>query len=268
MGKKAYEESNIANIAVAIRKKTQGDKTYKTSEMPSGINEVYDKGCTDGYNEGYTKGDSEGYDKGLTDGKNSVVDFGKFCNVIRFKSLNVFKDKEVTLNLDNVTSLEQLCSTGESNYTVEHLIINCPNLVTSCWNMVRNAGVSRYLKRLSLNVNTNLAESFVEMVRYQTELEVIDGDPLDCTSAKNFHNMFFCCYELKDVKFVPLTLKVNFAIPHSPNLSPETIQSIIDGLADLTGQTAQTLTLHADVGAKLTDEQKVTITAKNWILAY
>jgi hypothetical protein len=73
---------------------------------------------------------------------------------------------------------------------------------------------------------------------------------------------------LRELRVVPLSIKVNFPINYSPNLSPETIQSIIDGLTDLTGQTAQTLTFHKDVGAKLTDEQKATITAKNWILAY
>ena len=55
---------------------------------------------------------------------------------------------------------------------------------------------------------------------------------------------------------------------YSRNLTPETIQSIIDGMADLTGATAQTLTFHKDVGAKLTDAQKATITAKNWTLVY
>ena len=55
---------------------------------------------------------------------------------------------------------------------------------------------------------------------------------------------------------------------HSSLLDNESIQSIIDSLVDLTGQTALTLTLHATVGANLTDEQKATITAKNWTLVY
>jgi hypothetical protein len=33
-------------------------------------------------------------------------------------------------------------------------------------------------------------------------------------------------------------------------------------------QKAQTLTVHAEVGNKLTEAQKATITAKNWILVY
>jgi hypothetical protein len=34
------------------------------------------------------------------------------------------------------------------------------------------------------------------------------------------------------------------------------------------GASAKTLTLHKDVGAKLTEAQKAEITAKNWILVY
>lgn len=44
MAKKAYEENNIAAIANKIREKTGGESTYKTSEMPSGIDEVYNTG--------------------------------------------------------------------------------------------------------------------------------------------------------------------------------------------------------------------------------
>lgn len=44
MAKKVYEEENISNIAIAIREKTGGDKTYKTSEMVDGVREVYEAG--------------------------------------------------------------------------------------------------------------------------------------------------------------------------------------------------------------------------------
>lgn len=49
-------------------------------------------------------------------------------------------------------------------------------------------------------------------------------------------------------------------------LDDETIQSIIDALVDLTGATAQTLTLHATTRAKLTSAQVEAIQAKNWNL--
>lgn len=44
MAKKMYEEANISAIAEKIREKTGSDTTYKTSEMPSGVEEVYEAG--------------------------------------------------------------------------------------------------------------------------------------------------------------------------------------------------------------------------------
>ena len=42
------------------------------------------------------------------------------------------------------------------------------------------------------------------------------------------------------------------------------LQSIINGLADLTGQTSHTITFHSTVTKKLTDEQKQIISQKGW----
>jgi hypothetical protein len=44
MAKKVYEEANIKAIADKIREKSDSNSTYKTSEMPSGIDEVYEAG--------------------------------------------------------------------------------------------------------------------------------------------------------------------------------------------------------------------------------
>lgn len=85
--------------------------------------------------------------------------------------------------------------------------------------------------------------------------------------ATNVNNMFLNATKLEELYCEgEITLSISFA--QSNLLTNESVQSIIDCLADLTGQTAQTLTLHADVGAKLTDAQKATITAKNWTLVY
>lgn len=42
MARKVYEEGHIAAIADKIREKTGINKTYKTSQMPEGVNEVYE----------------------------------------------------------------------------------------------------------------------------------------------------------------------------------------------------------------------------------
>lgn len=46
MSKKVYEENYIANIAEKIRSKTGKSTTYQTSEMPNGIEEVFEAGYT------------------------------------------------------------------------------------------------------------------------------------------------------------------------------------------------------------------------------
>ena len=78
---------------------------------------------------------------------------------------------------------------------------------------------------------------------------------------------FNACSALESVTFEGVIGK-SISFDASPLLNDASVQSIIDHLKDLTGATAQTLTFHADVGAKLTDEQKAAITAKNWTLAY
>lgn len=72
---------------------------------------------------------------------------------------------------------------------------------------------------------------------------------------------------LKEVRFEGV-IGQSLNLKWSNLLSNDSVQSIIDHLKDLTGSTAQTLTLHADVGAKLTEAQKSAIASKNWNVTY
>ena len=87
------------------------------------------------------------------------------------------------------------------------------------------------------------------------------------TGQTSFSNWFYGCEVLENILFEG-EIAVAISFSQSPLLTTESVQSIIDHLKDLTGTTAQTLTFHATVGAALTDEQKATITAKNWTLVY
>ena len=91
---------------------------------------------------------------------------------------------------------------------------------------------------------------------------------MDISNATNVDDMFNYCEGLTKISFVPGCIKLSLNFARSSKLDDASILSIIDGLADLTGKTAQTLTLHATVGAKLTDAQKASASAKNWTLAY
>lgn len=137
-------------------------------------------------------------------------------------------------------------------------------LATTFFNAFRQAYSLKYIK----GVNTSKAQIVTSMFYNSTALEEIE-EPLDFSSVSSINNQSSCfngTNSLAEVRFVAESIKWSITIP-SPVLSDESIQSIIDGLADLTGGTAQTLTLHATVKAKLTETQLATITGKNWSVA-
>ena len=90
----------------------------------------------------------------------------------------------------------------------------------------------------------------------------------DFSSLVNCNASFEDCFALQDIRFKAGTLSKSLGMVNSGMLTDESIQSILDGLADLTGGTAQTFTFHATVGARLTEAQKAAVTAKNWTLVY
>ena len=92
------------------------------------------------------------------------------------------------------------------------------------------------------------------------------GTPIDMSSATNARLAFNC--DLTHITFAPNTIKISVSFLAVTAPDDESIQSILDGLADLSAEeTAQTLTLHKNVKARLTDEQIAAVTAKNWTIA-
>lgn len=250
------------DIKTAIESKgvTVGDGTIDT--YAEKINEI-------------SVGGSGDYEQGYEDGKNSVIPLERYTTGIQFISLNIFGVSDLVLNLDSATTLNQIFYVDDvknKNTTVEHITINCPNLITSMGNAfyTTSTGIDEKLKHITLNVNTQKSTTWLRAFSNLYALETIDGMPLNFSSATSSSalNGFANTKSLVDFRVVEQSIKFSFSWVTCLNLSTDTIQSIIDGLADLTGGTAQTLTLHATVGGKLTDEQKATITAKNWELVY
>ena len=197
-------------------------------------------------------------------------DYLRYAMTCRFDNLNLFGKSDIVLNLDNATVISALCQPTVLNTTVEHITINCLNQVTNIGAMFyvpNNVGQDFTLKHITLNVDISKATLSATVFYLLRGLEIIDGTPLDFSSANNLGNTFGSCYALKEVRFTKGSIYKSVDLGKSSLLSDETIQSIIDGLADLTEQTTQTITFHADVKAKLTEEQIATITSKNWTLA-
>lgn len=128
---------------------------------------------------------------------------------------------------------------------------NCNNFASGCTSLIE------------FDQDTSKVTSFYYMFNGDTSLETIKT--IDGTASQGFSSTFRNCSALKNIEITPSTIKLNISFGDSPLLTDVSIQNIIDGLATVTSQ--QTLTLHADVKAKLTDEQKSAITSKNWRLA-
>lgn len=98
------------------------------------------------------------------------------------------------------------------------------------------------------------------------KLKEIKGELDLNTLVEEASGMFQECHALEKITFKEQTITVNLSFSYSKVLNDESIQSIIDGLKDLTGTTAQKITFHTDVISKLTESQITQIGAKNWNL--
>lgn len=215
--------------------------------------------------------DGKEYERGYEDGKNTLPQWDRYAKYgTQFMGLGMFNESVVVLNLDNMIELQSLffCQKAEfKNTKVEHLTINSIQTIKNVSQMLRCMGgaADTVLKRFTFGFSTANVNKFYRTFDYCTALETIDGLPIDFSSITDVLSYpFYYCTALVDVRFVANSIKKSITIAQSDKLSTDTIQSVIDGLADLTGGTAQTLDLHSDIVNKLTDEQILQITNKNW----
>ena len=101
------------------------------------------------------------------------------------------------------------------------------------------------------------------MFSYQYKLHTILG-ALDLTNSTNNNFMVRGTNKLENIEFVEGTIHLSISFSYSSLLTDASIQSIIDGLADLTGVDTQTIEFHSTIVAKLTETQLNQIANKNW----
>ena len=270
-----YEAENAQLTAeVAELTETVAAKTAEITQLEAEVGEAFDRGYAEGDTEGYEKGKTDGVAEGIEQGYADARQFTNGVTAITFDNLNLLGCKEFEIHLPLITSYYLMfrCVGGVANKTVEHITISGGSAKNIGFFL--DSPFAHYestLKRVTLNFDTSGCTNFQNSFACRMGLEVIDGQPLNCSSAKTgtpFSLTFNYCYALKEIRFVPNTIYLGIDFVHSNLLSAESIQSIIDGLADLTGATGKNIRFHKDVGPKLTDVQKATITAKNWTLVY
>lgn len=205
-----------------------------------------------------------GYDKGVYE----TEIWDALAGNPEFK-LDKFRRSDVVINLSQFISNVRYFSSLTANYantTLKHLTINCPNKVTHAFSFV-TAQRDNCITHLTINIDVSLVTNFSGFIRYLETVEIIDGTPLNWSSAtsgtlQNFNR----CFKLREIRFVAESLPLQMFFGESPELSDESINSIINGLMYL--ETTQTIKFHNTVGKKLTDEQKSVIALKGWTLAY
>lgn len=123
-----------------------------------------------------------------------------------------------------------------------------------------------YFNLKNISFSPKLIGTFFRYMFYdQQHLENINGE-IDFTKIKATGTdlMFYSCNNLKEVRFTKESLKYNLQMAQSGSLSLESLQSIIDGLGNVT--TTSTLSLNSTAYNKLTEEQKQSATDKGWTI--
>jgi hypothetical protein len=296
----AFTEIGVAETQNVLSLPDKINEVYQKGDIDG-----YVRGITEGgdneliYNEGYTAGKAEVEaqnseilancntqleSKGvgtaesleqvpekIAEIKGEICDFSKM-KYVRFYDLNGFTSSDVTLQLGNTQQTVQDFQYASfiANNTVEHLTLNVNDSIEKITFACQcNSVRDNMLKHLTLNMPNAKFSSGYGIFTYVQALEIIDGTPIDLSLSPDTANCeFIGCTALREIRFAPNTIRGNMWFGKSPNLSDETIQSIVDGLADLTGQPAKTVTFPKDLVDIVQPDQKMAIDAKNWTQVY
>lgn len=174
------------------------------------------------------------------------------------------ENTELTLNFKNGNKNCNAAFSGAQNLKTLKLISEDNSGTVNLAQLCRECAQLELLDLTEYNRNCT---SIFFLMYGSKKLKSILG-ALDLTNCTNTTNAFNATNALlEDIEFVPNTIKISINFSYLAYLSDISIQSIIDGLADLTGGTAQTLTVHKTVYEKIiANGWDALITAKNWIL--
>ena len=185
-----------------------------------------------------------------------------FLNCFNLRRIN----KDNVVDCSNSTTFSNIFS---NCYMLEDVsFINIDEDKSQSWTRAFRIDTSvEYFNLKNISFSPKLiGTSFQYMFYNQQFLENINGE-IDFTkisSATNITLMFYACNSLKEVRFTKESLKYDLQMAQAGSLSLESLQSIIDGLGNVT--TTRTLSLNSTAYNKLTEEQKQSATDKGWTI--
>lgn len=212
---------------------------------------------------------SAGVDAGKAQG-GSVPVWAQNVSNVKFTS-DEWAQEETTIYIPTLSDISNMFWNVQIT-KIKKLTIKSDTPITYATNaffapQVTNNEVPSVLETLVLDCDFSQCTRFDNWTMRQRNLKRIEGQPFNLSGAAGFNGFTAYAYSVEYFRVVPNTIKVSFDIKHCSKLDDGTIQSVVDGLADLTDGDSQTLSLHADVIAKLTDDQLTVIAQKNWNVA-
>lgn len=273
-------------LVVSNNLATENEKIAEQASLLQQINEALEgktgtMGGGDEYEAGYKKGEAEGYNKGVADGYGQGYGEGyeKGGEITRYmQSLQgMFRNAVFPTGYEvDLTVADASASSGDIMHfangatgmkSFKLSFVNKGTAVAANYAFAGNINVNDILEVVDISGMGCTFSSFAGTFQNRKALRKIIG-AIDLTGCVNCDSPFPNSTALEEIAFKQGTIPKNIKFNNQPNLTATSIQSVIDGLVDLTGTTAQTVTFHRDVGARLSQEQKDAITAKNWTLAY
>ena len=211
-----------------------------------------------------------GYERGYAAGYKDCEekDNWKYVTLLRnnFEGAVFPENHELTVVVPNLKNGADISSVISGAKNLKKLTLKCgrPDITFSSY---FSFGSCASVEEIDLSQFSDTGAVKIKKANYMFyacgNLKTVRG-VLDFSECSSITGMFDGSGRIQDVRIAPNSLRISISVANCGVLSDESVQSIIDGLADLTGGTSAKVTFHATIKAKLTEEQLAQIAAKNW----
>ena len=191
-----------------------------------------------------------------------------------FNTSNVEDMSYMFYNCNSLTSLDLSSFDTSKVINMSHMFRGCESLTTLDVSSFDTSNVTSMIYMFNnceslttLDVSsfdTSKVTSFNNTFAYCESLTSLDLSNWDVSKATSFSSAFFNCTALTDLQ-APKNINAPIDVSKCPNLTHDSLMSIINNLATVTS--TKKLTLGTTNLAKLTNEEKAIATNKGWTLA-
>lgn len=171
-------------------------------------------------------------------------------------------------NYLKVNAYAQSCENMFTDVSVpKEFIIDITSLIGFCsFNKLFYTTGSNIQTPVTLNIigSTSKIKDFGLWLCRRSGIETINGE-LDFSNCTQLDRPFIYCETLKNITIVSGSIHCDFDISSTAVLTNESVQSIVDGLADITGSATHTVKFNAN--QLITQAQSDMVSAKGWALS-